>query len=98
MTIVKTRKQKRLEAAEEVCWTVLMMMEFNLIQADGWPDRSILAQPMQDWGQLAHQTELFRNNTGENDPPFLSEQNRRNLEYLIERYRQFVEQDAPNQD
>lgn len=44
---------ERLFIAEEVCWTVLVMMEMNMIPAQALTEgaRQVLATPTQCWGE-----------------------------------------------
>lgn len=50
---------KRRKAAENVCWTVLLMMELGGLEIPlEW--REYLAKPMQEWVELAHATGEIR--------------------------------------
>lgn len=49
---------KRRAAAEEVCWTVILMMSLGLLPIP-YKNRPMLAEPMQKWSDLAAQTGLL---------------------------------------
>lgn len=50
--------RKRRDAAEEVCWAVLLMMGFDLL-AIPKEERAMLGEPMQKWADLAEATGQF---------------------------------------
>lgn len=50
---------ERLEAAEKVCWSLMVMMNFGGLELDiEW--RRFLAEPMQEWVDLAVSTNIMK--------------------------------------
>jgi hypothetical protein len=47
--------RKRRDAAEEVCWALLLMMGLDLLPIPK-EERPLLAEPMQKWADLAAAT------------------------------------------
>lgn len=53
----------RLRAAEEVCWTVMLMMEFDLLPIDDQRSRWLLGDPMLVWARKATECGLLEEDT-----------------------------------
>jgi hypothetical protein len=54
----KRLKKKRLKAAEEVCWTLILMMAFGGLNLPD-DERQILANPMEKWSDLSDKWEAL---------------------------------------
>lgn len=51
----KTKQARRRDQAEEVCWSIMLMMELGGLEIPmEW--RPILADPMGEWARLATET------------------------------------------
>lgn len=59
MPYVKVADARRMAAAEEVCWTLLLMMGFGLLPVEEQAGRDMLADPMMQWADKAVATGLM---------------------------------------
>lgn len=50
---------KRRAAAEEVCWTLILMMGCGLLDDVPEGERKMLAEPLQAWANLAYETGIM---------------------------------------
>lgn len=44
---------ERLHAAEDVCWTLMVMMDLGMLPIQDEPTRDFLAKPMLKWAEIA---------------------------------------------
>lgn len=57
--MAKTKAAQRRDAAEEVCWTLMLMMELGGLEIPmEW--RKFLSPPMDKWADLCVQTEVMK--------------------------------------
>lgn len=52
MKLSKKERKARDAAANEVCWTVVLMMHLGMLELPT-EDRPLLAEPMQKWADIA---------------------------------------------
>lgn len=59
-TTVSKAELRRLRKAEDVCWTVLLMMGLGLLPIENDDAREFLAMPMQTWADEAEEQGILR--------------------------------------